>query len=83
MIADRQFIICCQPISVGEVLTEKFIILFGITQGKLASAMGVSRKTINEICNNKRSITVDTALMLVTAHKLGVYNHNCTISYLP
>jgi addiction module HigA family antidote len=53
-----------QPISVGEMLTEEFIIPFGITQGKLASAMGVSRKTINEICNNKRSITVDTALML-------------------
>ncbi|ETR65962.1 MAG: plasmid maintenance system antidote protein (HTH-type transcriptional regulator family protein) [Candidatus Magnetoglobus multicellularis str. Araruama] len=53
-----------QPISVGEMLTEEFIIPFGITQGKLATAMGVSRKTINEICNNKRSITVDTALML-------------------
>jgi addiction module HigA family antidote len=26
--------------------------------------MGVSRRTINEICNNKRSVTVDTALML-------------------
>jgi len=26
--------------------------------------MGVSRRTVNEICTNKRSITVDTALML-------------------
>ncbi len=36
----------------------------GITQGQLASAMGVSRRTVNELCTGKRSITVDTALML-------------------
>jgi addiction module HigA family antidote len=35
-----------------------------VTQGQLAKAMGVSRRMINEICNNKRSVTVDTALML-------------------
>jgi len=35
-----------------------------ITQAQLAVAMGVSRKTVNELCTNRRSITVDTALML-------------------
>ena len=53
-----------QPVSVGEMITEEFLVPLGITQGQLASAMGVSRRTINEICNSKRSITVDTALML-------------------
>jgi addiction module HigA family antidote len=35
-----------------------------ITQGELATAMGVGRKTVNELCNNKRAITVETALIL-------------------
>ena len=54
------------PVSVGEMLTEEFISPLGLTQGQLAEAMGVSRKTVNELCTNRRSITVDTALMLAT-----------------
>ena len=53
-----------KPVSVGEMVTEEFMIPLGITQGQLASAMGVSRRTVNEICTGKRSVTVDTALML-------------------
>lgn len=53
-----------QPVSVGEMITEEFMVPLGITQGQLASAMGVSRRTVNELCTGKRSITVDTALML-------------------
>ncbi len=53
-----------QPVSVGEMITEEFMVPLGITQGRLASAMGVSRRTVNELCTGKRSITVDTALML-------------------
>ena len=53
-----------QPVSVGEMIIEEFIAPLGITQGQLASAMGVSRRTVNELCTGKRSITVDTALML-------------------
>jgi addiction module HigA family antidote len=53
-----------KPVSVGEMVTEEFMIPLGITQGQLASAMGVSRRTVNELCTGKRSITVDTALML-------------------
>ena len=53
-----------QPVSVGEMITEEFMVPLGITQGQLASAMGVSRRTVNEFCTGKRSITVDTALML-------------------
>jgi addiction module HigA family antidote len=53
-----------QPVSVGEMLTEEFMEPLGITQSQLAEAMGMSRRTINELCNNKRSVTVDTALIL-------------------
>ena len=54
------------PVSVGEMLTEEFISPLGLTQGELANAMGVSRTTVNELCTNRRNITVDTALMLAT-----------------
>ncbi|MCF6187300.1 MAG: HigA family addiction module antitoxin [Desulfobulbaceae bacterium] len=53
-----------QPVSVGEMITEEFLIPLDITQGQLAKAMGVSRRTVNEICTGKRAVTVDTALML-------------------
>ena len=53
-----------KPVGVGEMLTEEFLGPLGITQGELAAAMGVSRKTVNELCTDKRSVTADTALML-------------------
>ena len=59
MITTRQ-----QPISAGEMITTEFLKPLGLTQDGLANAMMVSRKTVNELCNNKRTITVDTALIL-------------------
>jgi len=53
-----------QPISVGEMITKEYLVPLDITQGKLAEAMGVSRRTVNELCTGKRAVTVDTALML-------------------
>ncbi len=55
-----------QPVSVGEIITEEFLVPLGLTQGQFAEAMGVSRKTVNELCANRRAITADTALMIVT-----------------
>ena len=55
-----------QPVSVGEMITEEYLIPLIITQGQVAQAMGVSRKTVNELCTNRRSVTADTALMLAT-----------------
>lgn len=55
-----------QPVSVGEMLKEEFLTPMNITQNQLADAMGVGRKTVNELCNNRRTITADTALMLAT-----------------
>jgi addiction module HigA family antidote len=53
-----------KPVSAGEMLTEEFLTPMKLTQGALAAAMGVERKLVNELCNNRRSVTADTALML-------------------
>ena len=53
-----------EPIHPGEVLMEDFIEGFGITQNKLAVAIGVPPRRINEIVHGKRAITADTALRL-------------------
>jgi len=53
-----------QPVSVGEIIKEEYLAQMQITQEQLATAMGVSRKTVNEICNGRRTITVDSALLL-------------------
>ena len=52
------------PIHPGEVLMEDFIKGFEITQHKLAVAIGVPPRRINEIVHGKRAITADTALRL-------------------
>ncbi len=53
-----------QPVSVGEMLNEEFMVPMGLTQARLADAMGVPRKHVNELCVNRRVITADTALIL-------------------
>ncbi len=53
-----------KPAGIGEILVEEFLQPFRLTQGDLADAMGVPRKHINELCNDRRTITADTALML-------------------
>lgn len=52
------------PIHPGEVLMEDFINALGITQNRLAVAIGVPPRRINEIVHGKRRITADTALRL-------------------
>jgi addiction module HigA family antidote len=53
-----------KPATVGEILTEEFMEPLGLTQGALAEAMGVQRKHVNELCNNRRNVTAATALIL-------------------
>ncbi|MCB2412203.1 HigA family addiction module antidote protein [Demequina sp. TTPB684] len=53
-----------RPIHPGEILMEDFIEGFGITQNKLAVAIGVPPRRINEIVHGKRGITADTAVRL-------------------
>jgi addiction module HigA family antidote len=52
------------PIHPGEVLLEDFIVPLGITQNRVAVAIGVSPRRINEIVHGQRRITADTALRL-------------------
>jgi addiction module HigA family antidote len=56
-----------KPVAVGEILTEEFMDPMGLTQGALAEAMGVARKHVNELCNDRRTVTVPTALILARA----------------
>lgn len=53
-----------KPVTVGEMLMQEFLVPLRLTQGALAVAMGVQRKLVNELCNDRRAITADTALML-------------------
>jgi addiction module HigA family antidote len=52
------------PVHPGEVLLEDFINGLGITQHKLAVAIGVPPRRINEIVHGARGISADTALRL-------------------
>ena len=53
-----------KPASVSEILVEEFMLPMGLTQTALAEAMGVPRKHVNELCNERRNITAATALIL-------------------
>jgi addiction module HigA family antidote len=53
-----------KPASVGEILVEEFMEPMRLTQGVLAEAMGVPRKHVNELCNDRRAVTAPTALIL-------------------
>jgi addiction module HigA family antidote len=54
-------------VSPGSALRQEIAEGLGISQEKLADAMGVSRLTINEIVNEKRTVTAETALKLSKA----------------
>ena len=51
----------------GEVLLEEFLKPLAISQNKLARAMGVPPRRINEIVHGKRAVTADTAIRLARA----------------
>ena len=51
----------------GEILLEEFLNPLGISQNRLARAMDVPPRRINEIVHGKRAITADTALRLARA----------------
>ena len=53
-----------QPTRAGAMLKNEFLAPLGITQGELAKSMSAGRKTINELCGNRRGVTAETALLL-------------------
>jgi addiction module HigA family antidote len=60
-------------VSPGSVLRIEIEEQLGISQEQLASALGVSRLTVNEIVNEKRNVTAEMALKLAKA--LGTDPH--------
>lgn len=55
------------PTHPGEVLLTEFLEPMGISQYRIAKAIDVPARRINEIVHGKRSITADTALRLSRA----------------
>jgi addiction module HigA family antidote len=55
------------PIHPGEILLEEFLLPLGISQYRLAQAIAVPPRRINEIVHGKRAISPDTALRLSRA----------------
>lgn len=48
----------------GEILNEDFLAPLGVSQYRLAQAVAVPPRRINEIVHGKRAISADTALRL-------------------
>ena len=51
-----------KPTHPGEILAEEFLKPMGISQSKLAAHLNWSHAKINEIINEKRGVTAETAL---------------------
>ena len=58
------------PVTPGEMLREEFLKEYGLSQNRLARAIGISPNRIAEIVANRRRISADTAL------RLGLYFGN-------
>ena len=52
------------PVHPGEILLEEFLESLNLNQNRLANAIGVPPRRINEIVLGKRRITADTALRM-------------------
>jgi addiction module HigA family antidote len=52
------------PLHPGEILSEEFLKPMDLSQNRLALALGVPARRINEIVLGKRGISADTALRL-------------------
>ena len=53
-----------EPVHPGEILLVDFIQGFDLSQNRVAVALGVPPRRINEIVLGKRGITADTAIRL-------------------
>lgn len=52
------------PVHPGEILREEFMLPLALSSNALARAIGVTPARVNDIANEKRGITADTALRL-------------------
>jgi addiction module HigA family antidote len=61
--------VCARPVHPGELLKDE-IEYRGISQSKLAAQMGMPYKALNNILNERRPLSIATAMMFEAA--LGV-----------
>ena len=59
------------PTHPGEMLLEEFLTPLGLTQRDLADAIHVPYQRINEIINERRSVTPGTALRLAKFFRMS------------
>ena len=53
-----------RPTHPGEMLREDFLPDYGLTAAGLASAIGVSRQSVNELLRGRRAVSPEMALRL-------------------
>jgi len=53
-----------RPTHPGEILREEFMPDYDLTVARLASALGVSRQTVNELLRERRAVSPEMALRL-------------------
>ena len=53
-----------RPTHPGEMLREDFLPDYGLTVASLATALGVSRQSVNELLRARRAVTPEMALRL-------------------
>lgn len=53
-----------KPTHPGRILREEFLEPSGLTQTELAEELGISLPRLNEIVNERRNVSADTALRL-------------------
>ena len=53
-----------KPTHPGELIREDLLTEIGVSQTQLAKLMGVSRRTVSEIVNERRRVTPDIAFRL-------------------
>lgn len=56
-----------RPLTPGKALRDDYVEPLGLNQEHLAAALGVHRTTVNELLNDKRSVTPEMALRLAHA----------------
>jgi addiction module HigA family antidote len=56
-----------KPATVGEILVEEFMQPMGLRQAALAEAMGVQRKHVNELCNDRGNVTAEATAATIAA----------------
>ena len=53
-----------RPTHPGEMLREEYMPEYGLSVSELAQSIGVSRQSVNELINEKRSLSPDMAVRL-------------------